>query len=164
MDEVLKEITALGRRLCVDKHGNVFKKTEQGMKPLSKHRRKDGYEYVEVTSNGKRNKVAVHRLVAIAFHPNPNNFPQVNHKDGNPNNNQVDNLEWVSASENQSHSRYVLGNQTGFKDKPVVCIDTGEQFISTREAWRRTGVNYCHISECARGKRKTAGKMRWQYA
>ena len=162
-EALIKEIMALGRYLCVDRDGNIFRKTESEMKPLSKHKRK-GYEYIEITSNGKRTKLAVHRLVAIAFHKNPNNLPQVNHKDGNTINNRADNLEWVGASENQLHSRYALGNHTGFKDRPIVCIDTGEQFISTRDAWRKTGVNYCHICECAKGKRKTAGGRRWQYA
>ena len=163
-EDLLKEIMALGRYLCVDREGNVYRKTELSMKPLSKHKRNGGYEYIEITSNGKRQKLAVHRLVAIAFHKNPNNLPQVNHIDGNPSNNRADNLEWVGASENQYHSRYVLGNQTGFRDTPIICIDTGERFISTRDAWRKTGVNYCHICECAKGKRKSAGGRRWAYA
>jgi hypothetical protein len=155
---------ACGRHLCVDRDGNVYKKTPSGVKPLSKHKRKGGYEYVEVSINGVKKKIAVHRLVAKAFCENPNNHPQVNHIDGDPSNNKADNLEWVSGCDNQLHSRYVLGNETGFKDKPVVCIDTGEEFISTRDAWRKTGINYSHISECASGKRKTAGGFKWGHA
>ena len=155
---------ACGRYLCVDKDGNVYSKNTSGTHKLPKYKRKGGYEYVEATINGVRKKIAVHRLVAKAFCDNPNNLPQVNHIDGNPSNNKADNLEWVSGSENQFHSRYVLGNVTGFKDTPVVCLDTGEEFVSTRDAWRKTGINYCHISECASGKRKTAGGYRWGYA
>lgn len=162
MEKVLKELTVLGTHLCVDQDGNVYKKTSSKLKPLAKHKRK-GYEYVEISNNGVRKKYSVHRLVAMAFYENPNNFPQVNHIDGNPSNNKANNLEWVSGSDNQLHSRYILGKETGFKDKPVVCIDSGEEFISTRDAWRKTGINYSHICECARGKRKTAGGFKWGY-
>lgn len=164
MEEVIKAVMASGRYLCVDKDGNVYRKTPTELKPLTKYKRSSGYEYVEVSSNGSKRKIAVHRLVATAFHPNPNNHPQVNHIDGDPSNNRASNLEWVSGSENQFHSRYVLGNETGFRDRPVVCLDTGEEFVSTRDAWRKTGISYSHISECASGKRKTAGGYRWGYA
>lgn len=162
MEELIKEIIASGRYLCVSPSGDIYKKTEQGMIPLSKHKRK-GYEYVEVSCNGLRQKLAVHRLVATAFHKNPNNLPQVNHINGDTTDNRASNLEWISPSENQMHSRYVLKNITGFKDRPVVCIDTREVFLSTRDAWRHTGICCSHISECARGIRNTAGGMRWQY-
>ena len=154
---------ACGRHLCADREGNVYIKTASGVKPLAKHKRKGGYEYVEVFINGAKKKISVHRIVAKAFCENPNQHPQVNHIDGNPSNNRADNLEWVSGSDNQLHSRYVLGNETGFKDRPIICIDTGEEFISTRDAWRKTGINYSHISECASGKRKTAGGFKWGY-
>ena len=161
---VLDGSIAYGRHLCVDKDGSVYTKTASGVKLLPKYKRKSGYEYVEVTINGVRKKISVHRLVATAFCENPNQHPQVNHIDGNPSNNRADNLEWVNGSANQVHSRYVLGNVTGFKDTPVICLDTGEEFISTRDAWRKTGINYTHISECANGKRKTAGGFKWGYA
>lgn len=161
-EEYLKAVMASGRHLCVDKEGNVYRKTDTGNEPLPKYRRK-GYEYVEVSCDGKKKKLSVHRLVALAFHENPNNYQEVNHIDGDPMNNHADNLEWVSESENQLHSRYVLGNQTGFKDRPVICVETNQHFISTRDAWRATGVQTSHICEAAAGKRKTAGGFHWKY-
>lgn len=161
---MLKHISADGRELLVSDCGSVFAVTANNLaRPLAKFTRK-GYEYIVINCGGKRKKFAVHRLVAQAFCRNQHNKPQVNHIDGDTMNNCASNLEWVDGSENQYHSRYVLGNQTGFKDRPVVCVETGETYISTRDAWRKTGVNYCHICECAKGKRKSAGGFRWQYA
>jgi len=56
-----------------------------------------------MSNKGKRKKVPVHRLVAYAFLPNPDNKPFVNHKDLNPSNNCLHNLEWVTESENTRH-------------------------------------------------------------
>ena len=162
MERIEKTVIG-GRCLYVGELGNIYRASADGLVPFAKHLRKDGYEYIQVQCNLVRRKLSVHRLVAYVFLSNPNGKPQVNHKDGNTRNNRADNLEWVSGSDNQLHSRYVLGNTTGFKDKAVICIETGEEFVSTRDAWRKTGINYSHISECASGKRKTAGGHRWVY-
>lgn len=149
--------------------GFEYKLSEKGMiynrfmRVLTQYTDKDGYKYVVVRHNKKRNKYLVHRLIAENYIDNPNKFPQVNHKDGNKSNNNIDNLEWVTSSENQLHSRYVLGNVTGFADTPVECIETGKVYKSTRDAWRDTNAGYSHISECASGKRKTAGGYHWRY-
>ena len=63
-----------------------------------------GYRMVRLTINGQKKSYAVHRLVAEAFIPNPENLPVVNHKDGNKLNNNVENLEWVSQSQNRIHA------------------------------------------------------------
>lgn len=69
------------------------------------------YVCVNIYLNGKAVKCLVHRLVATAFLDNPDNKPQVNHKDGDHTNNNVSNLEWVTSSENVQHSLIVLNNQ-----------------------------------------------------
>lgn len=68
-----------------------------------------GYLYVTLTMNGKRILKRVHRIVATAFLGIPEKEMQVNHKDGNKENNDVKNLEWVTPKENMAHSVYVLG-------------------------------------------------------
>ena len=58
---------------------------------------RDGYVLVNLYINGISKNLLVHRIVAKAFIPNPNNLSQINHKDGNKQNNRIDNLEWCSA-------------------------------------------------------------------
>lgn len=78
---------------------------------------KAGYRRIHVSHNGTQYKFLVHRLVAMAFIPNPDNLPCVNHKDGNKLNNNVDNLEWVTHSENQKHAyRTGLKSANGIKN------------------------------------------------
>lgn len=159
----MKSLTIFDRQYFVDENGNVF---NQEMRKLTQHIDKYGYKYIVFRRrrNGKveRKKFLLHRLVAKLFIDNPNNLPQINHLDGNKQNNCIQNLEWTDSSGNQTHSRYVLKNQTGFADTPVRCVESNQTFISTRAAWRETGVSYCHISECVNGKRKTAGGFHWE--
>lgn len=156
-----RAIYLCGRRYYVSDTGNVWNRYGR---LLSQYCDKNGYKYVEIKrpDDETRSKYRVHRLVALLYIPNPNNLPQVNHIDGNKANNRRNNLEWVTGSENLLHSRYVLGHRTGFKDTPVLCVETGKVYRSTRDAWRDTGVNYAHISECANGKRKSAGGYHWR--
>ena len=161
-----KKFFVFERIYYIDEFGNVF---NQFNKNLNHHYRKyNDYPYVEFRhkTNGiiKRKKIFVHRLLAELFLPNPKQLSQVNHIDGNKKNYQLSNLEWVTPSENQIHSRYILQNKTGFTDTPVMCVETNKIYKSTRDAWRDTGVGYSHISECVNGKRQTAGGYHWRAA
>lgn len=159
---IAKDIILCGRKYLISPDGTV--RNRHGH-VLSKHKDVYGYEYVLIfNKNRKRKKFLVHRLVATVYIPNEKALPQINHKDGVKTNNRVENLEWVTNSQNQMHSRYSLGNVTGFPDTPVKCVETGIIYKSTRDAWRETGTGYSHISECARGKRKTAGGLHWEEA
>lgn len=73
-------------------------------KKILKPRINNGYQYVNFKINGKNINFSVHRIVANAFIPNPNGYTEVNHKDYNRSNNCVDNLEWVSSSQNKYHA------------------------------------------------------------
>ena len=86
---------------------------------LKLHENNAGYLRFAVSHKGKSVKVCVHEQVALAFVDGWREGLQVNHKDGNKQNNRAWNLEWVSASENMRHARYVLGKQV----KPVVLLD-----------------------------------------
>lgn len=82
-----------------------------------------GYKRVQFTVDGKRHTTGVHRLVAIAFIPNPENKSDVNHIDGNKSNNHVSNLEWCTHKENMAHGKRLKlfkpgpGIPTGYKYK-----------------------------------------------
>ena len=77
------------------------KKTGRVLHPVPD---KDGYLRAVLVENGVRHAVRVHRVVCETFNPNPDNKPMVNHKDGNPQNNNADNLEWVTNKENLQHA------------------------------------------------------------
>ena len=89
------EVSNLGRVRTNGKRPGLLKLTKQ----------KSGYRYAMIQlSNGKQKNCRVHRLVAEHFLPNPDNMKEVNHKDGNKDNNRADNLEWCTRSHNVKHS------------------------------------------------------------
>jgi hypothetical protein len=104
--EGLYQVSNFGRvkslkRMCISKNNS-----QRIVKEIFLKQRMDRYGYVKVAPNkdDKAYQKTVHRLVAIAFIPNPNDLPEVNHKDGDKTNNHVDNLEWCDASYNQLHA------------------------------------------------------------
>lgn len=115
---------------------------------------------------GKMQTVRVHRMVAIAFIPNPMNLPQVNHIDGNKQNNHVSNLEWVTEQENTDHAwaHGLCDNVVKCKQVPVINLDTGERFDSIADAERTFGKSNGAISHVLTGKVKHAYGYRWAYA
>ena len=121
-----------------------------------------GYEMVALYKEGKARNTKVHRLVAQAFIPNPNNYQQVNHKDENKTNNNVKYLEWCT---NVYNHNYGTRNERVGKSlsKKIICITTGEIFNSMREACRKYNIHTGSMTECCQGKRKTAGGYKWEY-
>lgn len=129
---------------------------------------KTGYYQVNI-KNDDTNKFVnqyIHRLVALAFIKNPENKKQVNHIDGDKSNNNVENLEWVTASENQKHKYYVIGSKTsnrkiGMFDKDNNLIQT---FNSIVEAYKTLNKpSRVNIDNVLHGKQKTAYGYIWKY-
>lgn len=146
------------------------------VKKLTPRKDKRGYLYVGLCKKSKQQIRKIYRLVAEAFIPNPENKPQVNHKNGIKTDNRVENLEWATQSENMKHRYNVLGQKgTWFEktgknnpfSKIVLQIKDGKvvaEFYGCHEAERITGIKYKHISRCCLGGRKSAGGYQWKYA
>lgn len=119
-----------------------------------------GYKGVTLYRDGQRFDKLVHRLVAEAYIPNELCKEQVNHLDGDKANNCVYNLEWVTAQENERHSRDVLGKRPSVESELIVLDkNTGDEvkrYVSVTEACRMNGWNKRNIYRQANGDRKTA--------
>ena len=120
-----------------------------------------GYVWVSLCKDGHSKTFSMHRLVAIAFIDNPRNLPTVNHKDGNKENNCVENLEWCTNHENQMHA---ARNGLLPKSKKVLCVDTETIYQSSGEAERATGICGRNIRSACTGRYKTAGGYKWEWA
>ena len=148
----------------VNQFGQIrHKKRKQILKPRSN---KGGYQYVNFKINGKNTNFAVHRIVANAFIPNPNGYTEVNHKDYDRNNNCVDNLEWVTSSQNKTHA-YLKQENKQSRGKAVEQYSKDgiylKTFESVSEAALTMGCCISAISNCCLGRTKTSQGFRWKF-
>lgn len=159
MSEIWKEIKGYEGLYQVSNLGRVRSlRYNKILKPCVS---KTGYEYVLLVDRNSHNKNhRLHRLVAMTFLPNPENLPQVNHKDENKLNNCADNLEWCTAGYNTSYGTGIRRRVVSVS-KPCVCLETGVVYSSASEASRQTGI-MC-VVDCCRGKHHTAGGYHWEY-
>ena len=127
------------------------------LKPV---RGKDGYLRCNIAQDGKFRLWLVHRLVAEAFIPNPDNKPEVNHIDGDKTNNNASNLEWVTREENIRHAHKVLRKMG---DKPVLNVDTGDIYTSLTEAADAIGLSGAGLISDAIKRNGRAGGFRWKF-
>ena len=157
--EGLYEVSNFGRIKSLN-----YNHTGKG-KILKQNQIMNGYKSVMLYKDGNGKNYLVHRLVAEAFLPNPNDYKEVNHKDENPQNNIVSNLEWCDRLYNV---RYGTGIERRSKtqSKPVLQYDLEGNFIKEWKSVTECGINgynYGHVAECCRGERKTHKGFIWRY-
>lgn len=170
MEEIWKDIEGFNGDYWVSNLGRV--KSVRKNIILKKSITNRGYEKAALYKNKKGYKYfLIHRLVANAFIPNPDNLPQVNHKDENKTNNCVNNLEWCTQEYNINYGtgtrRCQLANTNGKLSKPVLQYTLEGIFIkewkSTMDVQRNLGFNHANISRCCRGKYAYAYGYIWKY-
>ena len=167
--EGLYEVSNLGRIKSlsrIDSRG--YKRNE---KILKLNKDSGGYLKVSLYKNGKPKQYLVHRLVAQAFIPNPNNLPEINHKINDfehRSDNRVENLEWCTrdyncnySNHNEKMSESKKGKLLGDKNpraRKVKCTTTNEIFNTMKEAGEKYNISIQCIYSCCVGKSKSAGR------
>lgn len=177
MREIWKDIKGFEGIYSVSNYGNVKRETTQRRNGTGNYARQEhilkqrinnkGYALVDLYKDNKRSQLLVHRLVAIAFLDNPFSYKVINHKDENPLNNKVENLEWCTQKYNMNYGTCPLKIGKANSKKVIQLGKSGskiKEFPSIIEAERKTGISNGCIGEVLHGRRKTAGGYIWQYA
>lgn len=167
--EGLYQVSNLGRvrsleRMVRNGGDTVRVVKEKILKPWSD---KNGYLHVTLCDKStNKKKFKIHRLVATMFIPNPNNLPQVNHKDEDKQNNKFDNLEWCTNRYNQEYGTKWERQKENSHKKEVVQLSKDNEIIKIWESIReanRNGYNRTCIYECCVGTQKIHRGYKWMY-
>lgn len=125
-----------------------------------------GYLKITLCKEGKQKQYLIHRLVATAFIPNPNNLPEINHIDEDKTNNRVENLEWCNRSYNVNYGS-CTERMAKAKSISIIQFTKNNEFVrrwnSAKEVERELGIHHSIICMCCKGKQKTAYGYKWGY-
>lgn len=159
-----KPIVGFEERYLVSDSGQVWSLMRQrALKPAID---KYGYEKVGLSDGRKLHTRSVHRLVAQAFIPNPENLPTVNHINEIKTDNRMVNLEWSSIADNDNHgtrNKRMAETKCRLPVEQIFSDGTVVRYKGAKDAFRKTGINRCDIALCCKNIRKTAGGYKWRY-
>lgn len=182
MDEIWKEVVGFEDYYEVSNHGRIRsldRVTNNGTqirkgRIIKQKKYKSGYMYAHLSKDGKEKWYTVHRIVAMAFIPNPNNYDEINHKNEIKSDNSVENLEWCTKRYNTNYGTGNRRRSLSHLNHPNQSIQVSQynpdgsfikRFPSLKEAERETGVDSTQISKCCRGMKmfNTAGGYKWSF-
>lgn len=169
--EEWKDIKGYEGLYQVSNEGRV--KSVRNQKLMKPKTDKKGYKVIQFSVNGERKAFKVNRLVAQAFIENPNNLPCTNHKDCNPTNNRVENLEWCDYTYNNHYANRVEKASIKMVNNPKISREVYKytldgdliaKYPSANEAQRDMGINRSRgVSMCCRGIIPTYKGYKWSY-
>lgn len=165
MKEVWKPIKGYEEKYLISNLGRV--KSIRRNIIMKTYKIYNGYHCIAFRPHGAKGgqqHLLISRLVASHFLPMVDGKGYVNHKDGNKDNNSVDNLEWVNREENERHKIYVLKKGWGsslIPPKKTKCVETGEVFLSRTDAARKYGVRQNAISLVINDSNRTMAGYHW---
>lgn len=154
VDKVINTVRN-GSKFVILKRGRILKSCED----------KDGYLFIRFSHGGKRISRRIHRLVAMAYIPNPKDLPFINHKDEDKKNNRVENLEWCDTDYNNHYNdRY---SRIKYHTRIVVMMDMNENelivFNSIKDASQFVSGNRSNIGSCCNGRLNTSYGHKWKF-
>ena len=180
MEEVWEPVIGYENEYLISNLGRLKSLPRKGTckqeKIIKLHKNHKGYLVCNLTKNSKHSFKQIHRLVAETFIPNYYNLPQVNHKDGNKENNCINNLEWINNYDNMQHSiktglrdvNKIINNLKKVNMKKVNQYDLEGNFIKTwnsmTDIQNELHIFNQNISKVCQGKRKQAGGFIWKYS
>lgn len=158
-----KEIPGCGGKYLASSRGVIKSLMNKTPRILTQFTHKEGYKEVKMLGGTKK----VHRLIALAFLPNPDNLPCINHIDGDNSNNHLSNLEWCTVAHNNKHS-FKVGSRSNRGTKNPRHIFSENQVLAIREMYKKYPLVSISLMARAMGIKKSTmrdivKRIKWKY-